>query len=1840
MRLIDLDAQGADPAPARCRALPAGSGESWAWRRGEWHAPELVALAEPTRGKAPAPYREGGVYVVIGGAGGLGEVWTRHLIEHYRAQVVWIGRRAEDAELRARLAALADHGPAPVYLQADAGDRLALSRARDTILQRHGRIHGVVHSALVLQDRSLARMDEATLQSALRPKLDVSLRIAQVFAADALDFVLFFSSMMSFSRAAGQGNYAAGCTFKDALAQALARRWPGAVKVMNWGYWGSVGVVADARYQERMSRAGIGSIEAEEAMAALERLLGGPDAQLGLIKLSRAQAVERVRADLRGERYGAALPALLPQLAARPLPPGHASRLAAAQAALPPQAMQALSLRLLGQALLSFSPDGRHLPGAGAGPALAGHYRRWYDTSLRLLAAGDWLQPLPDGNYRILAAGQDAWPEWEAARAAWLADPQQQAWAQLLEVCLRALPELLAGRRKATDVMFPNSSLRLVEGIYRGNPIADLYNHILFDAVEAYVQERLAREPGARLRLLEIGAGTGGTSAGLLQRLDRYAANLDEYCYTDLSKAFLLHAEQHYAPGRPFLRTQRFNVEEPPQAQGIAADSYDIVVAANVLHATANIRRTLRHAKAPLRAGGLLALNELGELSLLTHLSFGLLDGWWLYEDPALRLDGSPGLSAEGWERVLAEEGYAPLWRPAEECNRYGQQVLLAQSDGRVKRDVAVQAPPAVAAAPVEAGGFAPAPASASVPAPMAASAPVAAFAPAAAPIPAPEPRDLEQAVADHVRTLLRECIGKELDLDPRRIEADRSFSEYGVDSILAVQLVNEINQRLGIVLQTTVLFDYSHLDALAEYLEQTHQAALRASLPARAAALVPTPAAVPASHAAPPLALQTQTQTQTQMQAQPSAGAFPPILPTPPIGAALPFIPPAAAGGHRRALISGPGQIPDLRLAAGAPAPLQPQQVRVAVRASSLNFSDLLCVMGLYPNMPAYPFTPGTEASGLVLEVGSAVSTLRPGDEVVCLAQGCHATEVVCHEAQAWAKPPQLSFEQACALPVVALTMIDAFHKADLQPGESILIQTAAGGTGLIAMQLARHHGATILATAGSREKLDYLRGQGAQHLINYREQDFEAEVARITGGRGVDVVINTLSGEAIAKGLRSLAPGGRYIEIAMMALKSAQAVDLSVLDSNQSFFSIDLARLIAERPRKLEQYRRELASLVEQGVLQPTVSRVFALDQLHDAYRYLQDRRNIGKVVLQVPQAGAPLAGEAFASAVDAVAAARAAPAHHADEPIAVIGMSGRFAHSPDLDSFWSHLAQGHDLVDPVSRWDLGPGEGRCRDGSFLDEIDRFDPLFFRMSGLEATYMDPQHRLFLEEAWRTLEDAGYAGEAVKGKLCGVYVGCTSGDYAQLFKSAPPPQAFWGNSGALIPARIAYYLDLQGPAVAVDTACSSSLVAVHLACQGLRAGEIELALAGGVFVQSTPGFYLAANPAGMLSATGRCHAFDESADGFVPGEGVGAILLKRLGDAIADGDHIHGVIRGGAINQDGRSNGITAPSARSQERLERQVYDRYAVHPETLQMIEAHGTGTKLGDPIEYRALRQAFGHYTQREGFCALGSVKTNIGHLANAAGIAGILKILLALRHRQLPPSLHFRKGNPALDFEGSPFYVNTELRPWPAGESAPRRGAVSSFGFSGTNAHLVIEEAPAPLAVRVAQRALELVVLSARTAGQLREQAARLLAHCQAQPQASLGDLAHTLLCGREHRGHRLAAVVRDLAELREVLDAWLERGDGSRLQLGELDEGGVREQLEQRRLGQAAIEAVREGRLERLSSVAELFAQGYKLDYAGLFGPGYRRLALPTYPFAQERYWVDDSLRHAAVPSTP
>jgi len=523
----------------------------------------------------------------------------------------------------------------------------------------------------------------------------------------------------------------------------------------------------------------------------------------------------------------------------------------------------------------------------------------------------------------------------------------------------------------------------------------------------------------------------------------------------------------------------------------------------------------------------------------------------------------------------------------------------------------------------------------------------------------------------------------------------------------------------------------------------------------------------------------------------------------------------------------------------------------------------------------------------------------------------------------------------------------------------------------------------------------------------------------------------------------------------------------------------------------------------------------------------------------------APAPVAPAPVPALLPAPAAPATRPASSAREPIAIVGVSGRFAGAEDIEQLWLHLLAGRDLVQPVSRFDLKPFEGEvppgtwCDRGSFIDGVEQFDAAFFNISGLEATWMDPQQRLFLEQAWLALEHAGHAGAAIEGRRCGVFVGCAHGDYQELFRSQPPGQAFWGNTCSLIPARIAYHLNLKGPALSVDTACSSSLVAVHLACQSLWSGESELALAGGVFVQASPRFYRYANQARMLSPRGRCAAFGAEADGIVPGEAVVALLLRPLSQALADGDTVHGVIVASGINQDGATNGITAPSAQSQEQLIRDVYREYGIDAGRIGMVEAHGTGTPLGDPIEHAALSRAYRAWTDASAYCALGSIKSNLGHATTAAGATGMVRALLALRHQVIPPTIHAQPPNPALALADSPFFLNDAPVAWPATPQQPRQAAVSSFGFGGTNAHVVMQEAPPQPAGR-ADGTAWLVPLSARSPQQLRQQAALLLRHLEQEPGQACGDIAFTLATGRRHLAHRLALVAADVAELQAGL----------------------------------------------------------------------------------------------------
>ncbi|MGG4503889.1 SDR family NAD(P)-dependent oxidoreductase [Paenibacillus polymyxa] len=1073
--------------------------------------------------------------------------------------------------------------------------------------------------------------------------------------------------------------------------------------------------------------------------------------------------------------------------------------------------------------------------------ALLNLYDRWLEESIEVLARNHYFYRKGD-SYSVtdtaLVDLQAVWKEWELKKGEWLKNPDLSAWVVLVESTLRKLPEILTGNIPATDIVFPQSSMKLVEGIYKNSPAADYFNEVLGDIVVSYLNERLKHDPSGSIRIIEIGAGTGGTSAMLFRKLRPYQEHIREYCYTDKSRAFLLHAQKEYGPQNPYLTYKIFNVEESAVGQDIDTGGYDIAIATNVLHATRNIRQTLGNVKASLRKNGLILINEISGNSLLNHLTFGLLEGWWLYNDPELRIPGSPGLYPERWQEVLESEGFRSVFFPAQEAHEIGQQIIVAESDGILRdqqkfehgkpplkqRDTGIQS-----AADVT-----------------------------------------EERAEEHVRELIVEKLAEALNVDFSMIDVHESFADYGLDSILGVNFVQDVNQGLGIHLQTTDIFDYSSVKQLTLY-----------------------------------------------------------IL----------------------------GQ-----------------------------FGDIV-------------------------------------------------------------------------LPVLG-------HNADpIEDGKD-----------------------TSRETQAPKEK---------EYMFN---------------------PVQTAS-----------------------------------------------ASIEPERPKQ----------------------------------------ENTGKSLAQ-------------------------------REPIAIIGMSGRFAGSDNVDELWNHLKNGDDLVKEVTRWDLSKYQEKntsyCNYGSFLEDIDKFDPLFFNISGLEATYMDPQQRLFLEEAWHALEDAGYAGTGMDGRRCGVYVGCAEGDYQRLLGEDLPPQALWGHMGSVIPARISYYLNLHGPAIAVDTACSSSLVATHLACQSLWSGETDMALAGGVYIHTTPRCYLYGDRAGMLSHTGHCYTFDDRADGMVPGEAVGAVVLKRLEEAVADGDHIYGVILGSGINQDGTTNGLTAPSQKSQERLEQYVYDTFHIHPEQIQLVEAHGTGTKLGDPIEYQALTRTFRKYTDKKGFCAIGSIKTNIGHTQIAAGITGVIKLLLSLKHEQIPPSLHFQSGNSNIQFADSPFFVNTQLQNWLIEPEARRCAAVSSFGASGTNAHLVIEEAPHTKR-RHCEKPAYFIPLSARTSQQLRRQVEQLIAYCEQEPEADCGNMSYTLLLGRKHCNHRLACVARNQGELVMSLKRWLEKGNSSQVYYSELHEKDQRIQTSLKRYGNECIQnfqnagEVREY-VELLTTIADLYVQGYPLDFERLFSnEPYCRIPLPTYPFAKERYWA-------------
>ncbi|MCX7748500.1 MAG: amino acid adenylation domain-containing protein [Clostridia bacterium] len=573
-----------------------------------------------------------------------------------------------------------------------------------------------------------------------------------------------------------------------------------------------------------------------------------------------------------------------------------------------------------------------------------------------------------------------------------------------------------------------------------------------------------------------------------------------------------------------------------------------------------------------------------------------------------------------------------------------------------------------------------------------------------------------------------------------------------------------------------------------------------------------------------------------------------------------------------------------------------------------------------------------------------------------------------------------------------------------------------------------------------------------------------------------------------------------------------------------------------------------------------------------------------------------------------------------------IAVIGLSGRFPGAKDVNEFWENLLNG---VESISRFtdeqvlhegvepEILKKPGYVKAWGALDNIDRFDANFFGYNPTEAEVLDPQQRIFLEESWKALENAGYEPEKFNG-LIGVYASVGMNTYAQLLKNshaskglASDYQIMISNDKDFLSTRVAYKLNLQGPGLTVQTACSSSLVAVHLACQSLINGECDMALTGGVSIRLPQRSGYLYQEGMILSPDGHCKAFDEEAKGTVGGNGAGVVVLKRLEDAMADGDDISAVIKGSAINNDGALKiGYTAPRIDGQAKAIEKAQLKAGVQPETITYIEAHGTGTPLGDPIEIEALTQVFNKKTDKKQFCAIGSVKTNIGHLDAAAGVTGFIKAVLSLRNKQIPPSINYTSPNPKINFKDSPFFVNTSLKVWENG-STPLRAGVSSFGIGGTNAHVVLEEAPVLKSDKSNSQPC-LLVFSAKNARALDRITTEFTGFLRENKHLDIADIAFTLQLGRKEFEYRRFLVCNSVEDAIEALEN----------KRGRIVTGGEGQPASN---SKAVLDDIEKLSLKELGN---LWLEGARIDWSKLYkGQNRKRVALPTYPFEGQSYWT-------------
>ncbi|MCW5249582.1 SDR family NAD(P)-dependent oxidoreductase [Streptomyces sp. SHP 1-2] len=1579
-------------------------------------------------GAGDPPLREGGRYLVTGGAGGLGTVVAGHLARAHGARVLLTGRRPQE-HLPERARALLSELPDRVaYAVADVTDEPALRRAVAGMREAWGGVDGVVHSAFVLEDRTLARMDEATLRASFGPKAYGTVVLHRVLADDPLDFFAVFSSAISFNGNAGQGNYAAASTFQDAYGRFLAARLRLPVRVLDWGLWGESGSVATDGYRAGVAaRLGVEPLSDAAGLTALRRVLAGPAVQVAPVRLAGAEDGPGVR------------PA--------PVPSGGSGAVRAAEAAArrrtaegpgPAGAEYFAALEPYARVLLrdAFLAHGSW-PGPGTTvtrTALAERLGvppgrgRLLDAALSALVRGGHLERGADGAFTVPATGPRV-PDPAAAgvleERLLTAHPHAGALVGLLRECARALPEVLTGRRDGLSVLFPGGGHHKLAPLYHDDPRSEHFNAVCAAAVAAHA-ERWTGEGTGRLRLLEVGAGTGGTARPVLEALRPFADRVD-YAFTDLSPGLVRRARERFGEAYPYADFSVLDIAGDPVAQGFEEGAHDVVLAANVLHATRDVRGVVRAAARLLRPGGLLVVNEGTRVLDAVTMIFGLTEGWWAYGDGELRQPCSPLLTPGTWRSVLLDaglRGVRTVGAAGPDDAAAGQHVFLAERD---EWPVPVRRAPH--AGGTDAGGG------------VGGGAVGGAALPSPAPMPdgtAPGP-DAVEAAAAYLRGVLADVLRMDkTDLDPAA-----PLSSYGVDSLVALEAAERIEADLGTA-PRHVRFESVSVRELAGALLETEG------------------------------------------------------------GAPDRFTGGGVAGTAVAVRPDGPG---------ARPAPTGPAPVAAATAYLREVLASLL-------GMDAADLDPAAPLSSYGVDSLVAMEVLERV------------------EARLGPVPRAVRFETASLDGVVEALLGDLSRPLDRLSGPAAATEPApdAGYVPTGAVAAVPRAGGTVSGAPGAGGNGGWPSG---------------------TGTAPVPAPV----GEAAAGPVPAEAVGSPHIPV-----PAAPAA--------------------------------------------------------------------VGPAAPAHPIAPADPAGQD--------APARVVPTPTAEEPLAVVGFSGRFPGAGTPDVLWGRLRAGRRAVSgvPGGHWAADQKEGEARWGGFLDNVEAFDPLVFRMSPRDAERTDPQERLFLEAVWTALEDAGTtraglerAARATNGAGVGVFAGVMHSPYqvraAELRGAghvAHAHSAHWS-----VANRVSHVLGFTGPSLAVDTACSSSLTALHLACGAVRRGDCGAAVVGGVNLILDPSHHDALAGMRMLAPDGRSRSFDRDADGMVPGEGVGAVVLKPLAAALRDRDRVHGLVLGTAANANGATDSMVTPSADAQEELIRRALARAGVEPGTVQYVEAQATGSPLADPVEAAALARVFGGSG-----VAVGSVKPSLGHLEAASGMAQLIKVLLQMRHGELAPTLDCPR--PVAEFDGDALRLVREPEPWPGGTpAAGRLASVSSFGAGGANAHAVLAGPPEPRpraqAGPGAGAVPRLILLSARREEQLTAHAHRLRDHLAERGDAApeLADVARTLAAGREPLGRRLAVVAHDVPELVSLLDRHLAGERPDRVSAGHAPADADTGHTVAPGAGPAA-----------LAAAGAAWAAGARLMGAAetLGLDGGRIVSLPGYPFARTPHRLPAGTARAGVTDAP